>query len=432
MPLFASVDLISLTRVDFTLLNRGQLILSDDPPLLFYTLSAFYLFLKPFFPANLINLMTSSTFSITPSAPLSFYAFNPNVSTLVFLFKVPYLTFDIVTAIAMLWLQRDSSHALFSFKLWMLNPVSIYVSYMMGQFDVIMLGALMTGLVFVKFNKQSHAALMLGLAGALKVLGFVIFIPLLIMWTRGTKSTPVARCKRFLWLGFMAVLPYALTILVTSFIPKYYEPANLAVPAGSNNINGFFGTVFYNRGTVANPLLAGLFTLIFDYSVSAKTYSSFIDVIYYVPILYCALVIAFAYLKSWNFDRIMKAFVIFLLLYYSFALFHPQWFLWAQPFLIILVASDTRRYLKPYLALILLYFIYVWYWGAALTTNLLFPIIPQSAFWPAPIDALNTIGLDGVKVVNLFRAFLTTVCLFTALLIVRSELTFELRWKQNE
>jgi hypothetical protein len=67
----------------------------------------------------------------------------------------------------------------------------------------------------------------------------------------------------------------------------------------------------------------------------------------------------------------------------------------------------------------LLFFIYIFYWDAALTTNLLIPVLPQAWLWPGPLSILNGIGLPGIQILNIFRSFLSAICIFVSFIVLK-------------
>jgi hypothetical protein len=144
------------------------------------------------------------------------------------------------------------------------------------------------------------------------------------------------------------------------------------------------------------------------------------DIIYIFFLVYGLLLLTIIWQDNWPLEKVWKEFLVIFLAYYAVALFLPQWFLWAQPLLVLLVLKE-RRFLKLYLISIPLFFVYTWYWNQSLTSNLLAPVFNQAYSWLGPIDLMNNIGLPGIQVVNIFRAFLSAVCIFIAVVIAISE-----------
>src|SRR3990167_4482234 len=62
---------------------------------------------------------------------------SPQLNLLLFLMKLPYFFFDIALAFVLMALFKSESEKKWAFVLWMFNPVNLYATYMVGQFDII-------------------------------------------------------------------------------------------------------------------------------------------------------------------------------------------------------------------------------------------------------------------------------------------------------
>jgi hypothetical protein len=213
-------------------------------------------------------------------------------------------------------------------------------------------------------------------------------------------------------------LPFVLTQISLAVTPKGYESVNAALPH-NDGFNGNFGKTLYSRGALQPSFLRGLFIFVLDFSTSLKTYMPFGDIIYIFFLVYGLLLLTIIWQDNWPLEKVWKAFLVIFLAYYAVALFLAQWFLWAQPLLVLLVLKE-RRFLKLYLISIPLFFVYTWYWNQSLTSNLLAPVFNQAYSWHGPIDLMNNIGLPGIQVVNIFRSLLSAVCIFIAVVIAIS------------
>ena len=102
MPIFASGDSMTTVWISFNLMQRNQFILSNDPPTVFFLLGGLYFLMKPFFPSAFLAFYTSNT-AFTPSSSLQLFAeVQPGIATTLFLSKIPYLIFDIASALLIL------------------------------------------------------------------------------------------------------------------------------------------------------------------------------------------------------------------------------------------------------------------------------------------------------------------------------------------
>lgn len=404
MPLFVSGDLLTLAWSALTFSKEQQLVPAGDPCPITFFLSAFYAMTRPIVPSNVVAFITSNVgYTPTPlkesMVGIMFVLHQAGMPTFILISKIPYLIFDFATALLLLHFTEDGKKATSIFKFWMINPFSIFICYYAGQYDIIPAFFMMYALYFLKKQKGELTMLLLGVASAFKVFSMLFVLPVVILLIEGENGL-TNKAKYATKLLGITLLPLIVTFSASFLTPVYYESANLAMlPRNSFIVNGFFGRTLYNRGSLGQPFLLGLFLYTLDYSVNLPTLAGFPDVIYVFPLIYALFILWITYFK-WSFEKFWKAILAFLLAYYSIALFHLQWFLWAQPFLVLLVVENPKKFLKLYLTLIPLYFIYISYWS---------PTIPF---------ILNNIGLPGFQVINLFRSIFSAICIFMAFLII--------------
>lgn len=421
MPIFAHPDFTTTLWISVTLVKRHQLIFSNDPPAVFFLLSGFYYFMMPLFSSTFVNFVTTRTAFTPPTLLQSFSLLQPGINTVLLVGKIPFLLFDIMSAFLMLHLFTDETKGFTAFRIWILNPVSIFVSYIFGQFDIFAVFFIILALYFLKKNRFEWSMLSLGFAGIFKIVGFVLIPLVAIRFLKVRKekrlTTKIVGLSRILVLG---LLPFVLIPITFLRVPQYYESVNAAVPRG-DMFNGFFGRTFYTRGSVGQPFYSGLFFFLFDLSISFGT-RSLVPIFGLIPLVYMLVLLGATYERQLLFEKVCSYFTVFLLAYYAFSLFHPQWFLWVQPFLIILAVENRKVFGKLYVLLMPLYFLYTWQWDADLTTKLVTPIIPQALFWPGPITLMNSVGLPAYQILNLFRTIFSAVCIFMAYFIIKPPL----------
>jgi Gpi18-like mannosyltransferase len=401
IPLQAHMDHMTFIWISSLLTKNNQLLPSGDPPLLFYFYRSYFTLTQPLLPTNIINFLTSNV-GFTPATLLQDFAANQqNIRTLLFVSKMPFLIFDFATAILILHLLSDGKKSLSAFKVWMLNPFLVYITYVVGQFDIIPVFFAILALYLLKRQRLDWAMLSLGISSAFKFIGLFLIPPIIIIYVKNN-TTFFSKIKHAFKLSSICALPLIFAAATSFLTPVYYESANFAI--SGYNLNGFFGKTLYNRGELGSPLILGSFLYIFDYSISLQTLPNWFDVIYILPLGYLLFLLAIIYRNKWTFDGMWKALSVFLLAYYSISLFHVQWFLWIQPFFALLIAEDYKRFLKLYLFLIPLYAVYSFYWN------------------PYALSFIGSLGLPSIKVVNLFRAFFSATCIFIAFLVVKDRL----------
>src|SRR6267143_481655 len=137
LPLFGGTDATTTAWISTVLMAKGQLILSNDPPPIFYLHALIFQMFRPILPATILGRFTSSV-AFTPSLFLQESVLaEPGIAVYLALLKLPYLVFDLATAVLLLWLIRQPGTAVRVFKLWLFNPVVLYATYFVGQFDIV-------------------------------------------------------------------------------------------------------------------------------------------------------------------------------------------------------------------------------------------------------------------------------------------------------
>lgn len=279
---------------DFPLVkNYGQNFFTY-PPLAYFTLGLFMLLLKPFYNLKFLELLLNDLPGALKSSLLL-----PHL----FLLKLPYLFFDLGIAFVLMKLFDDQQRQKSAFILWMINPLSFYTSLMIGQFDIIPLFFVILSLYFIKVKKPGFAAVSLGLGGSFKMFP-LFFLPVLVL---GGEKYFWKRMKLFFW----GVLPFILTIF--PFLSSFA-----------------FRQVVLFSGQSQKMLFAKI-------PVSgAEGISLFV----FLFVTFCVWLAYFG--KSSDF---WQYYLLMMLLLFSLTHYHPQWFLWITPLLLIELVKNNFKHL---------------------------------------------------------------------------------------
>jgi len=417
LPLFGGEDAVTTAWISTTLMAKGQLILSNDPAPIFYLHALIFAIFRPIYPATIFNRFVSQTAFTPPEFFQISILREPGIGILLALLKLPYLLFDLSTAILLLWLIRNPQAAVRAFKIWLFNPVVLYVTYVFGQFDIVAVFFIVLAFYYQQQARRNATLLALSLAILVKAFAIMIMPFFLVLYLDKERGL-YERAKEFLRVAVASVTPFALQFLIAVSQPVFYESANYAL--SGDHMNGFFGTAIYNRGKPGVPFVQGILTFI-GYSARLPNFSPIPDVIYLLPMSYLIFLVGWAFLHPKDADKLWNATVGVFLLIYSFSLFHPQWFLWVQPFLIALVAREGKRFAYLYAGVVTLFFVYIWWWDSLLTTFLLVPSVPAAASWPGPMTILNSAGLPTELILNLARSAFSALCLAILFLTLRKD-----------
>jgi len=296
---------------------------------------------------------------------------NIQLNLLLLLLKLPYFVFDIATAYLLMSFFTDKKKKIWTFGLWMFNPVNLYATYMLGQFDIIPTFLVIAALFLALKNKLVPSAILLGLGAAFKIFPLLFIIPLALV-----KNT---------WWGRLKII----------------------IAAGATYLIAAFPFIF-SQGFRTTALLAGQTTKSFYAQIPISGGESII--------LFLAVVIFF-YLLFFNrkslAEDLWTRFFLMLLTFFIFTHYHPQWFLWITPFLVIdLVISNFKNWLACAVSLIS-YFVLITFFDPGLTVWLFSPVIPKLYGIPG-IWQLMGLNPD----INILRSVFQTVFVGAALFYI--------------
>lgn len=257
------------------------------------------------------------------------------------LLKIPYLIFDVLIGVV-LYKLVDTKKAVLVLILWMFNPVNLYVTYMLGQFDIIPTFFIILAVYFVMKNKLEWAALAIGFGIAFKISPIFLAIPIAVY-----NKSFLGRIK----LIILAGMPYFISI-----IPYFFSKSFRAT------------ALFTDQNT--KSLYASI-------SISGAE-----------SILLFPAVLCFFYLIIWFFPRklnINKLFLIPLLLFFILTHYHPQWFIWITPLLILDLINSRFKNILPVFLIFYGWLSSLFFFDPSLTIGIFSPIWPSlqtlSHYW---------------------------------------------------
>lgn len=265
------------------------------PPLAYFTLGLLMLITKPLFDPSFMNFFVNN--------PLSNILGQPELFGHLLLLKLPYLFFDLSIAFLLMRLFNQKGEKKKALLLWLFNPVSLYTSFIVSQFDVIPVFFVVLGLLFAFKGRKEMALVSLSLGGGYKLFPLLL-VPIFVLILG---KTNLERIKLLAW----GIVPYILTIL--PFLPS---------PAFRQNV------LLSNQSQ--KMLFMGL-------PVSGA------EVLYIFVVLLIVLWFWLYYHRVGT-EKIWIYVLITFLLYFSVTHYHPQWFLWVTPFLVLeLVFNNFKR-----------------------------------------------------------------------------------------
>lgn len=301
----------------------SQIILLNYPPAIYL-----YYGLYTFVTVNLAHLTLVSDYLIEQPDYFTSLLFSLHL----LLIKSAYLFFDIPCAFLLAKLFDDKKQKIMVFALWIFNPINLFATYMMGQFDVIAVFCTIYSLVLVKQKKLLWAALILGFGIAFKIYPLYLLFPVILLakpWLDRLKIT------------VLGLSPYLFSILPYLSSPGYRENALLA----NQSLKSLYAQINISGG---EAILLFPAILIFFYIW-----------LYYHP------------LDLW------KSQLIILIIFFIFTHTHPQWLLWLTPFIIISLIKSRFQEGLLVLGILVSWFCLLFLFDQSLTLGLFAPIWPN-------------------------------------------------------
>lgn len=364
----ASGNILNLYDYLYTLPQNSQIIKVFGPdlfiyPPLIYLLNGFFYFIW----VNILGLHFVGEFLIENNSFFGNLLFNWH---LLFV-KLPYLIFDILTAFIFYKIFPDHKTKLLGFGLWLFNPVNLYVTYMMGQFDIIAVFFSVLSLYFIKKRQISLSAFSLGWGIAFKIYPLFLLIALVVYGKTFWKKLEII---------ILGLAPYVISILPYLSSHGFRSSALVA----GQTLKSLYAAV---------PISGGESILLFP---------AFLLAFY-----------TFLFINQPSITKLWESYFIILLLFFIFTHYHPQWFLWITPFFLIsLLVCKFKNYLAICLSLFS-FFGLLFFFDSSLTVNIFAPLLPPLHSLPSIWQILR-LNVD----YNFSRSLLQTLFVSAAIYLI--------------
>jgi len=380
MPITAHWDLISNFRM-------GNNIVEHQAYQIGFPVAYFYAFLvllyRPLFPADYFNRLDQPGIWVD--------LLQPQVYQFLFLAKLPFLIFDLAIAFLLLRLIEDKGKATIAFKFWMVNPVGILATYLMGQIDIIPTALVVASLYFVRNRKSMRSFFSLGVGALLKLYPLLFMLPMIGFLSKQSSKTRILFSICAAFVPFAILLPFATIEIARLQGAAYFQRA-------------FEDFLFAWRIVIRD------FATIYPYMI-----------VYFLTVLY-----AF-YEPDWSFEKLWRLVLIILLAYYSMGFFHPQFFVWVTPFIALWLSKNPRTW-KLFAVQILCFFIYTFNFERGMAMALFMPINPEFVNWPTPIDVLTSIASTreaAFFIVSIFQNLFTAISILITARVIFPKVNFK-------
>ncbi len=335
------------------------------PPLTYFTIGSFI---------KLSSVIVPEKFFLDIMNGLSIY--QPGLSWNLIILKFPYLLVDICMAFALASLFDKEKQKKWAFLLWLFNPVTFYATFSMGVFDIIPAIFTVLSLYFAKQKKLPLAAVMLSIGAAYKQYP-IFLLPYIVFSAKNFREgIKIVLC---------GLLPYLLTIA-----PFLNSSAFKYMVFGAKSQKEFYMQWMVSGSEGIFPYLLG------------------------VVVLYLH-----AFRNKYLVPRLWKYYLGIFLLLFSVTHYHPQWFIWIAPFLVIELVSTDFYNLWLDLTLFACYVFIVLTFDNSLSVGM-FSVLNQNLNKFQGIDKLISAKTDIFALKSYVRTLFAGVSLFLVFDLLKS------------
>ena len=387
MPISTHSDLLSVYGRASLMAYQGWVAIPGLFGLFAHYIHAFFLLIfGPLLGPNYSEMfywVLAGRFSASTTNWMEFIA-SPDIYLyrVLFLLKFPYLLFDFASAFLLLHIfSHNKKGGLTAFIFWMVNPVTIFVVYIFGRYESLAIFFILLSLFYAKKNKLSLALLMLGVSITIRIYPVILLLPFALILGKNVRQQ-VKLC-------FLGILPWLImqipSLITTSSIPM--------VSAATSS----FGKTFFG--------------LKFDFR--------FFDGIYVFVVGYFLLLFYTYFALNRSFKSAWKICLLNLLFFFAVCYFHPQYFMWLMPLLVLQIVED-KRFIGLYVIQVFTLFVHTLHWDKSMSGQLFMPINRVYFKYVPAIKTYIDKVYPGDQFILIFRSILTAVCFFMIYLIIKS------------
>jgi len=373
MPIAVHGDLLNVYRRGSFIAYQGVRWLEFFPLLTTY-LHAFFLWIfRPLMP-HIVSILGAEGYGV--SIIVHSYVFRT-----LFLFKVPYLLFDLGCAFLLLAILQDKRKGLAVFIFWMVNPVVIFATYLWGRYESVAIFFILLSLYYARKSLPVKSLFCLGVSSIIRSYPLILLPFFVIILGK--------RLRQRLKLAFWGLLPLG----VTTILPRLFHQVSDVEKL----------TTLHHT----NYLFVMKFSLRYLY-----------DNIYIFP-LGATVLLLYAYFNTdHSFMSLWKTTLILLLLFFATCFFHPQYFMWLMPFLALQV-GENKKFIGLFIGQVLCFTVYTFQFGSHAAgfffTPLNFGYFSRVA---TPLEIINRY-YPAANFIGIFRSLFSAICLWMVYLVLR-------------
>jgi hypothetical protein len=376
MPFATHSDLLGMYGITYQAAQRARFAFGLQALLGYFHLAYFWL-ITPLLPSA--GTLWVHPFFTSFTDWFEFISY-PRVYRFLFLFKLPYLFFDLACAWLLYRLGSNNTRPRLMFKLWWFNPILFFAIYIFGRHEVIALFFILLSIYLIRHERQTWGLLALGIAIAIRYYA-IFLLPFYLL------SIHPAWKERLQGVG-IGLAPWFILNIMTWLMSGLPEVTHLANLPHDN------------------------------YLLSMKLAITAWDNLYIFPLLYFLLILHRLYNREYGLRSMQRYSLVVLLLLFATAATgqSPQYWTWFLPLLVLEIAEDNRL-LPLHIAQIACLTIYSFI-GSRATAGYLFASISPSFFWslPSPVEIIGRFASPEI-VISLARTAFSAVTFWMAYLI---------------
>ncbi len=306
---------------------------------------------------------------------------HPNVFRTLFLFKIPYLIFDLGCAFLLLRIFQDIKKGRVAFIFWIVNPIVIFATYFAARYESIPVFFILLSLYSARNNLPGRSLFFLGISTIARWYPLILLPFYIVILGK--------RLGERLKLVFWGLLPLGLMTILARLLGRPGEVESLApLPFGEN----FFGMRFY---------LQHLYDNVFVFVVA-----------------YTFLLLFTCLNTNYSFRNLWKTLLALMLIFFATCFFHAHYFMWLIPFLTLQVVED-KKFTRLFIAQIVCFVVYTFQWERHFAGYLFAPL-DYSYFTSlkSPFKIINQY-YPADKFISVFRSVFSGISLWMTFLILR-------------
>lgn len=293
-----------------------------------------------------------------------------------FWIKLPYLLIHLASGIIFSKFFNKKSGVWL--LLWLTNPISLFVTFIQGQYEIIPVFFLLLSLYFAKTKKPFASTFVLGIGAAYKHYPFLVLIPFVILLGKNWRSR--------ISLLITALVPYII------FILPYINSHSLASLQFSDNFKMFSVGIALGNGS---------------------------KISFYI-VTYVLLTLKLLFDKKRDWIQLTRYVFLFSLIYFIYSFWYVQRLLFLLPSL-LLIASKYKKVFISLPFLYLSYFAYILFlYPGLFDQGLLRPIITNINTAVTPFTFVTQLNLlSGELLQTITFSTITAFFIWFGLLVLR-------------